>query len=340
MPVKVDNTKTRITFKVLSAGNKMATCYLRQLAKIQPLCCSAMGIFPTPYTGIGIDHLPSNYLAAGKGIFILAVVLGIGGCTTGYAPVSEISTKNTVSKNTVSTAMRLIETAPETYKVKSGDTLYSIAWRYGLDFRQLAQNNTINKENLIYKGQVLQVKSTSKKVLPKVNKSTPVSVSSNTKKTINSQKNKALSKKTTTIKSTTANSKNNTKRVVATAVAGNVRWSWPAKGRVISSFNRENKGLDISGNTGEAVFAAASGKVVYAGNGILGYGNLIIIKHSPQYLSAYAHNSVILVSENQTIKGGKKIAEIGSSGTIKTILHFEIRRDGQPVNPLRYLPKK
>ena len=121
---------------------------------------------------------------------------------------------------------------------------------------------------------------------------------------------------------------------------GKVIWRWPAKGKVVNNFSSENKGLNISGDKGEAVYAAASGEVVYAGNGIIGYGNLIIIKHSPEYLSAYAHNSVILIGEGSRIKGGAKIAEIGSSGTIRTILHFEIRKDGKPVNPLKYLPRK
>jgi len=281
-----------------------------------------------------------NYLVTGLKSVLLTVLLLLGACTTGYAPVSELSAKNAGSKQLPVTTKRLIEAAPKTYKVKSGDTLYSIAWRYGLDFRSLSKTNAIGRDNLIYKGQVLQIKSTAKKAVPKVNITSSVSAKGNANKSKNTQKNKALSKKTTTIKSTTTKSQKNTKGSAASAVAGNVRWSWPAQGRLISSFNKENKGLDIAGNTGETVLAAASGKVVYAGNGILGYGNLIIIKHSPQYLSAYAHNSVILVKENQTIKGGKKIAEIGSSGTIKTILHFEIRRDGQPVNPLRYLPKK
>ena len=271
---------------------------------------------------------------------LLAVLLALGGCATGYAPVSELSTKISQPKPVSVTAKRLIEAAPKSYKVQSGDTLYSIAWRYGLDFRSLAKNNAIGTDNLIYKGQVLQIKSSAKKAVPKVNSSTSVSVKGNANKSKNTLKNKALSKKSTTIKSTTNKSQKNTKPAGSSSVVANIHWRWPAKGRLLKIFSKENKGVDIDGNTGESVFAAASGKVVYAGNGILGYGNLIIIKHSPQYLSAYAHNSVILVKENQTIKGGKKIAEIGSSGTIKTILHFEIRRDGQPVNPLRYLPKK
>lgn len=120
-------------------------------------------------------------------------------------------------------------------------------------------------------------------------------------------------------------------------------WSWPAKGDILKRFSPRGRlanGLDIAGRRGEPVLAAADGKVVYVGSGILGYGQLIIINHNEEYLSAYAHNSRLLVKERDAVTLGDKIAEIGHSGTTRSMLHFEIRKDGKPVDPLRYLPKR
>jgi lipoprotein NlpD len=120
-------------------------------------------------------------------------------------------------------------------------------------------------------------------------------------------------------------------------------WKWPAKGKVIGRFlanNSQNKGIDIAGELGESVNAGAAGTVVYAGKGLRGYGNLVIIKHDSKFLSAYAHTSLILVREKEKIKAGQIIAEIGSTGTDRVKLHFEIRRNGRPVDPLQFLPKR
>jgi len=122
-----------------------------------------------------------------------------------------------------------------------------------------------------------------------------------------------------------------------------VQWHWPSAGKVLRGFQNRgkvNNGLDIAGHKGAPVFAAAAGRVVYAGSGLLGYGNLIIINHNEEYLSAYAHNSRLLVKENHAVAAGQKIAEIGNSGATRTMLHFEIRKDGKPVNPLHYLPQR
>ncbi|MGB2130523.1 MAG: peptidoglycan DD-metalloendopeptidase family protein, partial [Marinobacterium sp.] len=124
---------------------------------------------------------------------------------------------------------------------------------------------------------------------------------------------------------------------------GPIRWQWPHAGRILSSFGGgqpANTGIDIVGKQGDRVSAAAAGVVVYSGNGLLGYGNLVILNHNSQYLSAYAHNSRIFVREGDKVKAGEKIAEIGSTGAARTMLHFEIRRDGNPVDPMRYLPKR
>ncbi|MCD8532842.1 MAG: peptidoglycan DD-metalloendopeptidase family protein [Saccharospirillaceae bacterium] len=127
------------------------------------------------------------------------------------------------------------------------------------------------------------------------------------------------------------------------ANAADTDWKWPVNGRLIGYFSTKkpvNKGIDIAGTLGESVLAAAAGTVVYAGQGLRGYGNLVIVKHNDTYLSAYAHTSRILVSEQEVVKAGQKIAEIGSTGTDKVKLHFEIRRNGKPVDPLRYLPSR
>ncbi len=118
-----------------------------------------------------------------------------------------------------------------------------------------------------------------------------------------------------------------------------VEWIWPAKGKVLEGFSESTKGIDIAGNPGQPVAASAAGKVVYSGAGLRGYGKLIIIKHNNTYLSAYAHNDKILVKEGQTVAKGQKIAEMGNTDTTVVKLHFEIRKNGKPVDPLKYLPE-
>lgn len=274
-----------------------------------------------------------------KALSAIILLLFLTGCATGYAPVSDISNTSAYQATKKKVAKRRVETVPNQYKVKPGDTLYSIAWRYGLDYRKLAQVNGISKDYLIYQGQLLKTKfSSSIKTVKKQDKPKLNAI----KKTVEKRDvvvNKKIKTSNNTSKKSTVN-KNNKTAVSKNSSSMKIIWRWPYRGRVISKFTRDNKGLDISGIMGDPVVAAASGKVVYAGNGIIGYGKLIIINHNQEYLSAYAHNSVILVTENDSVKAGEKIAEIGSSGTTKTILHFEIRKDGKPVNPIKYLPKK
>ncbi|WWE60216.1 peptidoglycan DD-metalloendopeptidase family protein [Parasalinivibrio latis] len=154
------------------------------------------------------------------------------------------------------------------------------------------------------------------------------------KKRVEPQKAKEYSQET--------KSKKNVTKPVSKA-SGKLAWSWPTKGRVIAGFSSSetgNRGIDIAGKRGQAIVAAESGKVVYAGNALRGYGNLIILKHNDDYLSAYAHNDRLLVREQQVVKKGQKIAAMGSSATDSVRLHFEIRYKGKSVNPIRYLPRQ
>ena len=228
-----------------------------------------------------------------------------------YAPISNLERPKTVTKGS--------------YVVRKGDTLFSIAWRYGRDYRELAKSNGIRWPYTIFSGQRISLskrRANTKKWTPTAsNQPIKKPLQKNTQKQTTQQKQKAQVKSQPLI------------------TKGPIVWYWPAKGPIISKFSGSNKGIDIKGKTGQSVNAAAAGTVVYAGSGLVGYGNLIIIKHSEVFLSAYAHNKKILVREKNKIKAGAKIAEIGSSGASETKLHFEIRKNGKPVNPLWYLPK-
>ena len=124
--------------------------------------------------------------------------------------------------------------------------------------------------------------------------------------------------------------------------AGGVKWRWPASGNTVGTFQRDAAipGIEIGGKSGDPVVAAADGVVVYSGNGLVGYGELIIVKHNDSFLSAYGHNRKRLVNEGQQVKAGQQIAEMGSSGTSRDELEFQIRKDGSPVDPLQYLPSR
>lgn len=220
--------------------------------------------------------------------------------------------------------------------VQSGDTLYRIAWRYGRGLKELARSNNIVPPYVIVPGQKINLEKSLryKKLSQKKTETKQVTKKNVTKskESVNERKNVTEHKKYKNFK--------------------NIKWRWPHLGPIIAKYYSRssgnldglaqgvpNKGIDISGQLGDPIFAAADGEVVYAGNGLLGYGNLVIINHNEHYLSAYAHSRKILVKEGQIIKIGQKIAEMGSSESQQIKLHFEIRRDGQPVDPLQYLPK-
>lgn len=248
-----------------------------------------------------------------------APVVSLNSSTTNYS-----ATKTTISGSS--------------YKVKSGETLYSIAWRSGLDTRTLANLNNLKSPYKIFPGQTLQLQSKVTKTnrsRPKSNKSTNTSVKN---------KQKTSSKNVAKQKSQEYGEESGGKftDVKVPSLTQKVKkWVWPVKGKIISSFSSSaqgNKGIDIAGNKGKSIKAAADGLIVYAGNALRGYGNLIIIKHNDDYLSAYAHNDKLLVKEQQTVKANQVIATMGNTGTDRTMLHFEIRFRGKSVNPKRYLP--
>ena len=210
--------------------------------------------------------------------------------------------------------------------VKKGDTLYSIGWRYGVNTRQLAAWNSIAKPYTIYPGQRLRLNAGAKKA-------------STGKRQARSRPSSRSAKKTAKRSSKKA-AKRTAKKTAKSSRAASVKnWRWPVKGRLLSKFSSRNNGIDIVAKEGTAVVAAAAGKVVYAGSGLRGYGNLLIIKHNAVFFSAYAHNKRLLVNEGSLIKTGQKIAEVGSTGTHRSKLHFEIRKNGNPVDPLNYLPR-
>ncbi len=248
-------------------------------------------------------------------VILVTIATLLTGCLSGR---EFVSVEEKFSKQQSATGFHL---------VRKGDTLFSIAWRYGIDYRELASANSIASPYIIYPGQKIDIRNISKK--------SRVSLAATVEKP-----SKPLVKRQTSAKPV-QETRHSTP--VNNATPSGSDWKWPANGRLIGQFSTSkpvNKGIDIAGSLGESVLAAAAGTVVYAGQGLRGYGNLVIVKHNDSYLSAYAHTSRILVNEQEAVKAGQKIAEIGSTGTDKVKLHFEIRRNGKPVDPLTYLPAK
>jgi len=214
--------------------------------------------------------------------------------------------------------------------VKSGETLYSIAWRYGRDYRELGDANDIPSPYNLKAGQVLRL---DKRGSVPVASGSPEPQSPARRTAPPDPPAPTVSKPASP--SVPANERSQT--------VADIEWRWPHVGTVIAGYStsgKVNKGIDIAGNPGDSVRAAAGGNVVYAGDGLLGYGNLVIVNHNEHFLSAYAHNRKVLVKEGDDVSAGQIIAELGSSGTDRPKLHFEIRKNGNPVNPMPYLPPR
>lgn len=243
------------------------------------------------------------------------------------------------------------------YRVQPDDTLYSIAFRYGLDYRALAAANHIAPPYRIEQGQKLQLGGANEALPAPVNSPSQTVVTGSAPATVIAAPVAVATKTpiTPAVVIKAPASASTTPAAAPTAPAAPIhistaldhkqvtQWLWPAKGKVIRGFSNAyagTRGIDIAGKAGDPVRATAAGQVVYCGSGLRGYGLLIIIKHNAEFLSAYAHNSKALVAEGDMVKAGQKIALMGDSEAPRVMLHFEIRREGQPVNPMSYLPPR
>lgn len=231
------------------------------------------------------------------------------------------------------------------YRVQRGDTLYAIAFRLGMDFQTLAAINGIKKPYVIQIGQSLKTvapRSSAKPASAKAVAKTASGAASTAKSPSSAAPTVAKTQSSTTQSRSASVSKSSSAGSSTSRVLGPVRgWRWPSTGKVVRSYSDSfHKGIDISGRRGDAVRAVAAGVVVYAGTGVTGYGALLIVKHNEEYLSAYGHNDALLVKEGTYVEVGEKIARVGSTGTDTVKLHFEIRRNGKPVDPLKLLPKR
>ena len=265
-------------------------------------------------------------------------------------------------------AARAADLRPEYYTVRRGDTLYTIALDNGLDYKELAEWNGIDNPNVIRVGQQLRLRPPATTVVTAPLRAAPpvegkpvagaappfaagggVTVKSQPKAVLLPYSDQALAQLSGQAQARPAGP------VAAKTEPGpedkpaasedddeKVDWGWPVGGKLLSNFNETTnlKGIGISGKLGQPVTASAPGKVLYSGDGIRGYGKLVIIKHNKVYLSVYAHNSQLLVREGQNVVKGQKIAEMGNSDSDQIKLHFEIRRFGKPVDPIRLLPSE
>ncbi|OGT80033.1 MAG: hypothetical protein A3H91_04525 [Gammaproteobacteria bacterium RIFCSPLOWO2_02_FULL_61_13] len=211
------------------------------------------------------------------------------------------------------------------HEVIKGDTLYSIAWRYGQDYRDIARWNGIGDPYLIVPGRQLRVIAPANVSVPPA-PPRPAAASGVPDAPAVAPPRPALT------------SRPGARTPISSH--GAISWQWPTSGRVIKSDSpTARKGLEISGSQGQSVIAAAAGSVVYSGSGLLGYGRLIILKHSETFLSAYAYNERLLVAEGDQVVTGQQIATMGLDNSGQPVLHFEIRKDGRPVNPMEHLPR-
>lgn len=266
-------------------------------------------------------------------ITVIAIFLASCASPNGPAPVSSISTASKKYEKPKIDGAR--------YRVKRGDTLFSIAFAAGMSHKALALKNNISKPYTIYPGMWLNL--SSEKQPNKIVKKT--GASKKWQKRVDSQKKATYSRTVTKPKRSTKKPSRTSNRVSINGGKAKkiAKWIWPAKGRVVSVYSASsqgNKGIDIAGLKGSNIIASAAGKVVYAGSALKGYGNLIIIKHNDDFLSAYAHNDQIFVKEKQQIRQGQLIAKMGKTESKTVQLHFEIRFRGKSVNPANYLPKR
>jgi lipoprotein NlpD len=282
--------------------------------------------------------------------------------TTRHAPIIDRAPPVATSRPAAAVpAERPKEDARGTYTVRKGDTLLRIALDHGQNYRDIVAWNNLADPNDIKVDQVLRVAppdhvagvQTSPVTMPEIR---PVAPSVPKKTTPRGEKRPytdatlAELKKDEPAKAEVKADKPEPAPAVPAIAPGSVvraddderlSWMWPSDGKIVATFDEgKNKGIDIAGKSGQQVMAAGAGKVMYAGSGIRGYGNLVIVKHSNSLLSAYAHNRNIVVKEGQNVNKGQMIAEMGDSDSDSVKLHFEIRQQGKPVDPSRFLPSR
>ncbi len=296
--------------------------------------------------------LGSRSLSWGSVVVAAGMLAACGSKPLTHAPVEDRS--NQAPKQVVVTDVRTqavkqppgFENAgkPGYYTVKPGDTLIRIGLESGQSHKDIARWNALENPNRIEVGQVLRIvpplaseSVSTKPVVAASSTTTALPPAAPASATQPSPAASAPAKAASAPASTPAVAP----APAATTGDDEVAWIWPGKGPVLAGFDEvKNKGIDIGGNAGDPVLAAGEGKVVYAGAGLRGYGNLIILKHNNTYLTAYAHNQTLLVKEDQTVKKGQKIAEMGNSDADRVKLHFEVRKQGKPVDPSKYLPSR
>lgn len=292
--------------------------------------------------------LVSRSLVVGVSVTLTALVLAGCGTRMTKAPVEDRGTSSASSSpssvpGVVVTPIKPLPGAenagkPGYYTVKAGDTLIRIGLENGQGWKDIARWNNLDNANLIEVGQVLRVAPPSATAATETGVVTrPVTSSAVVPASAASTPKPAASAAAAMPAPIPAP----TSAPAAATSEDDVPFIWPASGTLLAGFDEaRNKGYDISGKAGDPVLAAADGRVVYAGAGLRGYGNLVILKHNNTFLTAYAHNQALLVKEDQTVRRGQKIAEMGSTDADRVKLHFEIRRQGKPVDPVRYLPAR
>jgi lipoprotein NlpD len=287
-----------------------------------------------------------------------AVALGLSGCASeGPAPVEDHSLNAGTSRPRPAAPPKPASAPGGTYRVQRGDTMYSIAFRHGVDYRDLAEWNGIAPPYTIYPGRELKLGPARAAAKPPVAQAAPPSravAPAPAASTVS--RPPPFEPVASSPPSTNAGTPSHVGSPTAAPAtpppaaaqppaptAGDITWRWPADGQVVGGYvagDPMKQGIDIAGQAGAPVRAAADGTVVYSGNGLIGYGELIIVKHNASFLSAYGHNQKRLVQEGDKVKAGQTIAEMGSSGASKDELHFEIRKNGKPSNPVDYLPRR
>ena len=273
-----------------------------------------------------------------------AVLAGCSSTSVNRAPVEDRGTAGAPRVDLATLPGAENAGKPGFYTVRQGDTIMRIATEVNQPWRDIARWNNLDNPNLIEVGQVLRVVPPAGTTVasapaltegPRPAAGTPAPAPAPAKPAV------PVATQTTPGVTPAPAPAPASPPPPPSAGADDVDFIWPASGALIAGFDEaKNKGLGIAGKAGDAVLAAADGRVVYAGAGLRGYGNLIILKHNNTFLTAYAHNQTLLVKEDQTVKKGQKIAEMGSTDADRVKLHFEIRRSGKPVDPARYLPAR